>query len=337
MFFVPERRLVAIRPGWYGARDAMGIAVLTEPAGRARRSARARRSIAQILLGCTLLSAGAAGAAEPAAPPRPDTARSSAVPEAALVRARRQLLERAKQRFEAGRGEGEEARQQLEGALDALRLAYRLTPAPWLLFNLAQVKSRLGACQEATELYQRFIASTAAPEARASAEQAVKLLGQCAEPSPLSSDDGLEPGLLPPTELALLAEVEERTPPASLSSASAEPATAPSGVGAWPWIFGGLALGSALAAAFFYGEALDAKHDLDRLQVGGPQVLDAQERGQTAQSAARVFGGFSLGFALATGASLWPWGGRSEAPEAAAPQLGRLRGLGAGASYSFEF
>lgn len=251
------------------------------------------------------------------------------------MRARRQLLERAKERFEAGRGSDEAAREQLEGALDALRLAYRLTPAPWLLFNLAQVKSRLGACQEATELYQRFLASNPTPEARGSAEQAMKLLGQCTDPAPASSDDGLEPGLLEPTSLTLVAEVEDRTAPAALGSAPAQLAVEESGLGPWPWVFGGLALGSALAAALFYGEAVDARDDLDRLQVGGPHVARTQRRGEAAQAAARVFGGFTAGFALATGASLWPWRGRDEA--AAAPQLGQLRVLGAGASYSFEF
>lgn len=282
--------------------------------------------MAQGLLGCVVLSAGAAGAAEP-----------EGTVDAWTV-ARRQLLERAKERFEAGRGNGLEARQQLEGALDALRLAYRLTPAPWLLFNLAQVKSRLGACQEATELYQRFLASQPAPEARASAEQAMKLLGQCTELAPPSTDDGLEPGLLTASSRRLVAEVAQRSGPVVLSSAPAEPASVESSVEPWPWIFGGLALTSAVAAAFFYSEAVAAKDDLDRLQMGGPLVAQTQQRGKSAQSAARVFGGFTLGFALATGASLWPpWRRSDEAPAVAAPQLGRLRVLGAGASYSFEF
>jgi hypothetical protein len=290
------------------------------------------------LLGGGLLCAGPVSAAEPvmaaavSAPPPPPAA-----PEDALVKARRQLLEHAKQRFEAGRDSGEDARQHLEGALDALRLAYQLTPAPWLLFNLAQVKSRLGACQEATELYQRFVASNPAPEARASAEQAMKLLGQCTEPSPETTDDGLEPGLLQPTSFVALGEVGQRASPAGLSSVSAAPDALEHGPRVWPWVFGGLALGSAIAAVLFYEEAVDAKKDLDRLQVGGPQVAETQRRGESALSAARVLGGFTFGFALAAGVSLWPWAGAREVPAAAPPQLGRLRGLGAGASYSFEF
>lgn len=328
---------MALWPGWYGAREAMGISALTDAPARARLGGRLRRGIVGALLGCFLHASGSlsAGVARAADPPPPGVAPSQ-VREDALVQARRQLLERAKERFEAGRGSGEEARQQLEGALDALRLAYQLTPAPWLLFNLAQVKSRLGACHEATELYQRFLASNPAPEARTSAEQAMKLLGQCTEPAPATTDDGLEPGLLAPTSRELVAEVEDHLGPAALSSTPAELAPAEAGLGAWPWIFGGLALSSAIAAALFYGEAVDAKDDLDRLQVGGPRVAQTQQRGETAQAAARVFGGFTLGFALATGASLWPWRGRAEAP-AAAPQLGQLRVLGAGASYSFEF
>lgn len=325
LFFVPAPALVAIRLGWYGAAEAMGISALTDASGRSRPGGKVRRWLARGLLGGVVLTAGGAGAAE------------SGAPEGALVQARRQLLERAKERFEAGRGNGLEARQQLEGALDALRLAYQLAPAPWLLFNLAQVKSRLGACQEATELYQRFLASQPAPEARASAEQAMELLGQCTEPAPLTTDDGLEPGLLPPSSLALVAQVADRSGPAALSSAPAEPAAIESAIRPWPWIFGGLALSSAVAAAFFYSEAVDAKDDLDRLQLGGPLVAQTQQRGESAQAAARVLGGFTLGFGLATGVSLWPWRASSEAPAAAPPQLGRLRALGAGASYSFEF
>jgi tetratricopeptide (TPR) repeat protein len=290
-------------------------------------------------LGVSVASTNPASGADPVAPARALQSKLTATPDDALLRARRLLLERAKERYEAGRGTGEEARQQLEGALDALALAYRLVPAPWLLFNLAQVKSRLGACGEATELYRRFLASNPAANERANAEQALKLLGTCAEPSAPEAHEGLAPGLRPPTALASLVEVEGRLAPAALSDLGAEPALADAGFAGWPWIFGGLALGSAIAGAFFYGEAVDAKHDLDRLQVGGPLVAQTQQRGESALSAAQVLGGFSVGFAVAAGASLLPRSQPGEAPPGASAPLGRLRALplGAGASYSFEF
>jgi hypothetical protein len=291
------------------------------------------------VLGCLVVSASPASAAEPVAHGEAAQAQPTTTPDDALLRARRLLLERAKERYEAGRGTGEEARQQLEGALDALALAYRLAPAPWLLFNLAQVKSRLGACGEATELYRRFLASNPAANERANAEQALKLLGTCTEPTAPEAYEGLAPGLRPPTALASLAEVEDGLTPAGLSDFGAAPALADTGFAGWPWIFGGLALGAAIAGAFFYGEAVDAKDDLDRLQVGGPLVARTQRRGESALSAAQVLGGFSVGFAVAAGASLWSRAAPGEAPPAASAPLGRLRALplGAGASYSFEF
>ena len=319
----------------------MGISALIEAPGPLRGSLFAVRSLSLTLLGCLVVSAGPASAAEPVAPVRAAQSKPLATQDEALLRARRLLLERAKERYEAGRGTGEEARQQLEGALDALALAYRLAPAPWLLFNLAQVKSRLGACGEATELYRRFLASNPAANERANAEQALKLLGTCAEPSAPEAHEGLAPGLRPPTALASLAEVEDGLNPAALSDFGAAPVLEDAGFAGWPWIFGGLALGSAIAGAFFYGEAVDAKDDLNRLQVGGPLVAQTQRRGESALSAAQVLGGFSVGFAVAAGASLWSRGGPGEAPPvASAPlALGRLRALplGAGAGYTFEF
>jgi len=251
------------------------------------------------------------------------------------------LLERAKERYEAGRGTGEEARQQLEGALDALRLAYQLLPAPWLLFNLAQVQSRLGACSEAADLYQRFLASDPAPEARANAEQALKLLGSCeqSQQEP-STSDSLLPGIRPPTGASLLAELGRAGPVSPRAGASAAPAPDGNSVRIWPWVFGALSVTSAVAGAGFYAEALAAKRDLDRLRVGGPMVAETQHRGESAQATAWVFGGFALGFALAAGASSWLARPDPEtAPLVAAAARFSwlpLRG-GAGAAYCGEF
>jgi len=251
------------------------------------------------------------------------------------------LLERAKERYEAGRGAGEGARQQLEGALDALRLAYQLTPAPWLLFNLAQVQSRLGACSEAADLYQRFLASDPGPEARANAEQALKLLGSCEESKhEPSAGDGLLPGLRPPTSAALIAELGRAGPVSALAATGDEPAPDGSPVRIWPWVFGALSLTSGVAGAAFYAEARAAKRDLDRLHVAGPSIAETQQRGESAQATARVFGGFALGFALAAGASSWL--ARPD-PEAAplVAAVARLSWLplrgGAGAAYCVDF
>jgi hypothetical protein len=262
--------------------------------------------------------------------------------DAALRRAQRLLLERAKQRYEAGRGaSGAAARPHLEGALDALDLAYRLAPAPWLLFNMAQVRSQLGACSEAADLYHRFLASDPAPEAKRSAEKALELLASCEESSMPRAEDGLAPPLRIPSSLdAIFARqgvAAAREPPAAVAS---EPAEENGVKRALPWAFGSLSVISAVAGAVYWSEALDAKDDLDQIRIAGPDVADTQRRGESARDLSRVFGGFAVGFALAAGASyLWLRAERQEAPFAAT--LERISWIplagGAGASYRSEF
>ena len=255
-----------------------------------------------------------------------------------LQQARRVLLQRAKERYDAGRGGGADARQQLQGALDALRLAYQLTPAPWLLFNLAQVQSQLGACQEAAELYRRFLASEPGPEARASAEQASSLLGTCeASNSQPALDDALAPGLRWASGLDTLSA---SSAPSPLPVSGENPAADAEGARVWPWALAGIAATAGVTAAVFYGEARAAKQDLERIRVGGPQVAETQHRGASELAAARAFGGVALGFGLVSAASFWwPRAAPDEAPPAAA--LTRLSWLplerGAGAAYWFEF
>lgn len=218
--------------------------------------------------------------------------------------AQRMLLERAKQRYEAGRGAGDDARPHLEGALDALDLAYRLAPAPWLLFNMAQVQSRLGACSEAADLYQRFLASQPAPEARRSTEEALELLGACEDSDGRRPTVELLPGLRVASSLDSIAAHGLAAPSPSLT-VDAEPMGEVSVARILPWAFGSLAVISGVAGAIYWGEARSAKHDLDRIRVAGPAVAQTQERGESAQSFARVFAGLAVGLALTTGASYW--------------------------------
>jgi len=298
-----------------------------------------RRLRALIIGGSILTGSSRLLAAEPE--PSSEASASPAALNDSLRYARRRLLERAKERYEAGRGSGEDARLHLEQALDALVLAYRLGPAPWLLFNLAQVQSRLGACREATELYEQFLASNPGPDAKSSAEEALALLGSCEESQREPSlSEGLSPGLRAQLSFdALFAAYRTGAAPASLPMGGAE-ATEDRGALVWPWALAGLSVTSGLAAAVFYGEARDAKQDLDQLRVAGPLVAQTQHRGESAQVLARVFGGVAIGLALAAGASYWwPRAEPSEAGPGAA--LERLSWLpltgGGGASYFFEF
>jgi hypothetical protein len=258
----------------------------------------------------------------------------------ALRRAQRMLLERAKQRYEAGRKEqdAEASRARLQGALDALDLAYRLAPAPWLLFNMAQVESQLGACNEAAQLYRRYLASQPAPEARAGAESALALLGSCEGSGSDEEGDAFLPGL---REASSLDSIAGASPLALLTSP--EPARADAGesgdaAAALPWAFGGLALMSGVAGVVYWNVARSAKSDLDDIRVAGPEVAQTQERGESAQSLSRVFGGFAAGFVVAAGASYLWLRPSSEAPSSSTPSLSLLPlDGGAGAVYRSAF
>jgi hypothetical protein len=303
------------------------------------------RRLRAVALGSSLLAlapgARAAGPA-PGAAVAASTGRTGVSD--ATRRAQRALLERAKQRFEAGRGEGAEAREHLAGALDALNLAYVLTPEPWLLFNMAQVQSRLGACPDAAALYRRFLASDPAPEARSSAERALELLGDCAaagvEPS---VGDGLAPGLFLGAPEASIFWAGGTAAARPLPTPAVEEVPGSSRVATvLPWAFGSLAVMSAVAGLVYWNEAQSAKTELDAIRVAGPHVAETQQRGESAQDLARVFGGCAIGFTLAAGASYW-WL-RSSSADSDAAASGVLGGLtwfplqgGAGATYRSAF
>jgi len=308
----------------------------------ARVGGRLRCRLRALAVGVSLLGLASPGVA---AEPTPSSALSP--PSDATRRAQRALLERAKERYDAGGAAKteEEARPHLVGALDALHLAYGLIPAPWLLFNMAQVQSRLGACHEAADLYHRFLASGPAPEAKATAERALQLLGSCGDANrDLGESGGLPPGLVLPSEAsALYSPAGDPAPLARAERVAAEPAPASDDVGigpVLPWAFGSLAVMSGAAGAVYWAEANAAKDDLDQIRVAGPQVAETQERGESAQNMSKIFGGLAVGFAVAAGVSYWLL--RDAPEEAPVPQaLQRwtvvpLEG-GAAAGYSGAF
>jgi hypothetical protein len=287
------------------------------------------------------VAAGDVDRPDAAEPPGASATSAHPVASDSLRGAQRMLLERAKQRYEAGRGAPDDARPHLEGALDALDLAYRLAPAPWLLFNMAQVQSRLGACSEAAQLYHRFLESHPTPEARRSTEEALRLLGSCQEADEQRATAEVLPGLRQQSVFdSIFAARGVAAPSLPSLAVSAEPVEEGSARAVLPWAFGSLSVISGVAGAFYWSEARSAKRDFDRIRIAGPAVAQTQERGESAQNLARVFGGLAVGFALATGASYW-WL-RSEGGEAPiASALEHISWLpltdGAGATYRSEF
>jgi hypothetical protein len=308
----------------------------------ARVGGQLRRRLRVLTVGASLL-----GLASPAVAVAPSATSAPSPPSDATRRAQRALLERAKERYDAGGAakSEDEARPHLVGALDALHLAYGLIPAPWLLFNMAQVQSRLGACNEAADLYHRFLASEPAPEAKATAERALQLLGSCADANREPGEPGgLPPGLVLPSEAtALYSPAGEPAPVARTEPVAVEPGPASDRGGiapVLPWAFGSLAVMSGVAGAVYWAEANSAKDELDEIRVAGPQVAETQERGESAQDMSRIFGGLAIGFAVAAGVSYWL--SRDEPDEAPVPQalqrwtLVPLEGGGA-AAYSGAF
>jgi hypothetical protein len=309
----------------------------------ARVGGKLQRRLRALAVGASLL-----GLASPGVALEPSPSAASSRPSDATRRAQRALLERAKERYDAGGAAQteEEARPHLVGALDALHLAYSLIPAPWLLFNMAQVQSRLGACQEAADLYHRFLASDPAPEAKATAERALQLLGSCADANRAPNEaGGLPPALVLPSEASALyppaGEPARVAPPEQVAAAPAAPAADDGGIApVLPWAFGSLAVMSGVAGAVYWAEANAAKDELDEIQVAGPKVAETQERGESAQDMSRIFGGLAVGFAVAAGVSYWFLrDGPDEEPVPPALQSWTVVPLkgGAGAAYSGAF
>ena len=255
--------------------------------------------------------------------------------------AQRFLVARAAERFATAREETPEGRQQLESALDALQLALTFAPEPWVDFNLAQVQSRLGHCQQARALYQRFLEIERSERARADAEQRLAALSACQEdtadaesPAGVTELGGFEPELREPGSDRLASEWPALAPEFQLMEP--EPGSALRLERALPMSLAALSVLAGGAAAIYWGQALDAKHDLTRLRVAGPRVPETQERGRSAQTSAVVWSSVAGALAIAAVGSYW-W---LRAPEPSdAPSGWALFSLerGAGAVYGSVF
>lgn len=234
-----------------------------------------------------------------------------------LRAARRFLLERARERYEAAELPGADARAELERALDALGLVRSIDPGPWLSFNLAQVYVRLGDCARARELYQQIVDAKLGGELQADAEQALAVLGECearaadgSHPQPLSAEQELEPSLRLPASWRLAAELPLASVQLPAATAAAAPQHEPprgwASAHIWPLALGSLATVGGTVAASYWWKAASLKEELRAVREAGPEVPRLQRRGRSAQNTALVWSGLSLGFALgAAGSYLW--------------------------------
>ncbi len=84
-----------------------------------------------------------------------------------------------KARVFAERGRELHAQGNYAAAVDAFKEAYVISPAPALLFNLAQAYRLEGACEDARIMYRRYLASDPPPEGRAIAETQLVNVERC--------------------------------------------------------------------------------------------------------------------------------------------------------------
>src|SRR5438034_7742739 len=83
----------------------------------------------------------------------------------------RRLLEEGLKRFNA---------HQYPGAIERFEAAYRRSPAPGLLYNLAQAHRLNGDCGEALDFYRRYLATTPTGKNRERAQARIEEMDACA-------------------------------------------------------------------------------------------------------------------------------------------------------------
>jgi iron complex outermembrane receptor protein len=175
--------------------------------------------------------------------------------------------------------------------------AYAIAPSPGLLFNLAQAYRLHGDCEQANDMYRRFLATDPDAEARQVAEMQLSA-GRC-QPRMVSvvvphppSTASPAPAPAPPPE----------QPPAS---------TLERDIGIGIAIGGAVAIG---AAAYYAERAHDASDAVANAFAAGGRHTDlgaTDSRGREASRNATMLG-IGGGLALASGIALYLLGERAE-------------------------
>jgi tetratricopeptide (TPR) repeat protein len=224
----------------------------------------------------------------------PSRGATEIAPEAQTREAQR-LYEQGRQQY--GRGE-------LDAALASLEASYKITPAPGLLYNMAQVHRLKQDCARALELYRRFLDSNPTGAARQLAETQVAEMQRClparepAPPSPVTLPIASTILPTPPTSGPL------PKPTASLAAIPQPPAAARGHARRATWVWASAAVALALGAGYFALQTADASAQVsDDFRPGttwGPDGMAAQQRGQLsyeleigAAAAALVAGGIA--------------------------------------------
>jgi tetratricopeptide (TPR) repeat protein len=152
-------------------------------------------------------------------------------------------LAEARGAFEAGQSAYRAGR--FEDALGSFRLAFSITDAPEILFNIATVLDRLRRDDEALSAYRTFLELRPDTPERANIEGRIQALERARERE--QRERAAE-------EAAALARVNTAAAEAARQAfEEAEAQRAPAGPGAGPWVVGGIGGALVLASGVFFG------------------------------------------------------------------------------------
>jgi tetratricopeptide (TPR) repeat protein len=231
-------------------------------------------------------------AAAPAPRAQDNAATAAPATAAAVDPEARRLADRGLAHFEAGR---------YREAIDDFEASYKITPAPGLLYNLAQAQRLGGDCGAALALYRRFLAAHPAGNIRTLTEARIAETERCA-----GQDGGA-----PQAASAPIAEPKSlATPPpsASLSLTKKIEPTRPAlgwrrraGIGA-----GAAAIALGIVGARYGWQAQQASDDVSAIYARegtwGPYAMARERSGQADERTALWLGAGAL---VAAGLSLW--------------------------------
>jgi tetratricopeptide (TPR) repeat protein len=197
-------------------------------------------------------------------------------------------------------------RAEYQSAIEAFRRSFDLSPAPALLFDMAQAHRKLGNCDAALELFRRFARADQAAALRAGVDARIDEMQSCSTKRQ------------PPVVASLSASVLAAPAAPVLDRVVATRVPEQHAPGRWPRL-AGMSLAAvglvALGAGAFAG--LEAQHASrrvsERFRSGGPWTSEDDAlvaRGQRNQRASWWLY-FAGGIAFGGGGALYLWGGPS--------------------------
>lgn len=195
----------------------------------------------------------------------------------------RRLAEQGLAHFEAGR---------YADAIADLEASYRITPAPGLLYNLAQAHRLKGDCAAALEHYRRFLTGDPAGNIRELTEARIAETQRCvADATPRSPPPAIAPTPTPappPRPAADIRPLQVQKTPAA-PSGNGRSWRRQAGVG-----LGVAAVGMGIASTVFGARASQAGSDVDAIYdrggTWGPYAIERERSGLSDQRTALALG-----------------------------------------------